>query len=121
MTESNWDHWCRPRPSGRAMTRTCDGTRRGDTKTVHRWLLATLGVLMLAAPAVAQTAHVAIVVGLAGDPEHAELFQRWAATMVDGATKMGVTKDHLIYLAEKPETDAQRSTGKSTKEEVVKA
>ena len=88
---------------------------------MHRWLLATLGVLMLAAPAAAQTAHVAIVVGLAGDPEHAELFQRWAATMVDGATKMGVTKDHLIYLTEKPEADAKRATGKSTKEEVVKA
>ena len=44
---------------------------------MNRWLLATLGVLMLAAPAAAQTAHVAIVVGLAGDPEHAEL---WCST-----------------------------------------
>ncbi|MEO7272801.1 MAG: hypothetical protein ABI211_12455, partial [Vicinamibacterales bacterium] len=73
---------------------------------VHRWLIATLGVLMLAAPAAAQTPYVAIVVGLAGDPEHGELFQRWAATMADGAVKMGVTKEHLIYLAEKPEADA---------------
>jgi hypothetical protein len=88
---------------------------------LHRWLLATLGVLMLAAPAAAQTPHVAIVVGLAGDPEHGELFQRWAATMVDGAIRMGVAKEHVIYLAEKPEADAKRATGKSTKEEVVKA
>ena len=29
--------------------------------------------------------------------------------------------DHVIYLAEKPEADAKRITGKSTKEEIVKA
>ena len=88
---------------------------------MYRWLIATLGVLMLAAPAAAQTPYVAIVVGLAGTPEHGELFQRWATTMADGAVKMGVTKEHLIYLAEKPESDAQRATGKSTKADVVKA
>ena len=78
-------------------------------------------LLVLAAPAAAQTTHVAIVVGLAGDPEHAELFQRWAATLVDASVKMGVTPDHLVYLAEKPEADPPRIGGKSTKEEVVKA
>ena len=78
-------------------------------------------LLVLAAPAAAQTTHVAIVVGLAGDPEHAELFQRWAATLVDASVKMGVTPDHLVYLAEKPEADPTRIGGKSTKEEVVKA
>ena len=88
---------------------------------MHRWLIATLGVLMLAAPAAAQTPYLAIVVGLAGDPEHGELFQRWAATMADGAVKMGVNEEDLIYLAEKPESDAQRATGKSTKADVVKA
>ena len=34
---------------------------------------------------------------------------------------MGVATEHLIYLAEKPEADAKRIGGKSTKEEVVKA
>jgi hypothetical protein len=53
----------------------------------------------VATPAAAQTTHVAIVVGLAGDPEHAELF-RWAATLVGASVKMGVTRDHLVYLAE---------------------
>ena len=78
-------------------------------------------LIVLAAPAAAQTTHVAIVVGLAGDPEHAELFQRWAATLVDASVKMGVTPDHLVYLAEKPEADPKRIGGKSTKEEVAKA
>jgi hypothetical protein len=78
-------------------------------------------VLLFAVPAAAQSTYVAVVVGLAGDPEHAELFQRWGATLVDASAKMGITPDHLVYLAEKPETDAKRINGRSTKEEIVKA
>jgi len=76
---------------------------------------------LLCAPALAhaQETHLAVIVGLAGEPEHAELFQRWAGTLVDAAGKLGVSD--IIYLAEKPEVDAKRVTGKSTKEEVVKA
>jgi len=78
--------------------------------------------LALAAPAAAQTVHLAVIVGLAGDPEHAELFQRWASTLVDGATdRLGVPRDHIIYLADQPEKDAKRATGKSTQQEVEKA
>ena len=82
--------------------------------------LAFVGAL-LSAPALAQAqeTHLAVIVGLAGEPEHAELFQRWAGTLVDAAGKLGVSD--VIYLAEKPELDAKRVTGKSTKEEVVKA
>jgi Peptidase C13 family len=79
------------------------------------WALA----LVFAAPAYAQTPHLAVIVGLAGEPEHAELFQRWAATLVDASAKLGVEKP--IYLSEKPEADAKRITGRSTKEEIVKA
>ena len=89
-------------------------------------LCARLGALALAAllmnvPALAQAqeTHLVVVVGLAGEPEHAELFQRWAGTLVDAAGKLGVSD--VIYLAEKPEVDAKRVTGKSTREEVVKA
>ena len=48
------------------------------------WALTTF--LAVATPAAAQNVHLLVVVGLAGDPEHAELFQRWASTLVDGAT-----------------------------------
>jgi hypothetical protein len=80
-----------------------------------------LALLLLCVPALAQAqeTHLAVVVGLAGEPEHAELFQRWAGTLVDAAGKLGVTD--VIYLAEKPEVDAKRVTGKSTKDEVIKA
>jgi hypothetical protein len=80
------------------------------------------GFLAVAAPAAAQTVHLAVIVGLAGDPEHAELFQRWASTLVDGATdRLGVPRDHIIYLADQPDKDAKRATGKSTQQEVEKA
>jgi Peptidase C13 family len=85
-------------------------------------VIAFLSVLALAAPAAAQNVHLLIIVGLAGDPEHAELFQRWASTLVDGATaRLGIPRDHVVYLSDQPEKDAQRATGKSTQQEVQKA
>jgi hypothetical protein len=83
-----------------------------------RVVALTLLSLVAAVPASAQATHLAVVVGLAGEPEHAELFQRWAGTLVDAAGKLGV--EDVVYLAEKPEVDAKRVTGKSTREEVVK-
>jgi hypothetical protein len=78
-----------------------------------------LWMVFTAMPVSAQTTHLAVIVGLAGEPEHAELFQRWAATLIDSSVKLGV--EQPIYLAEKPEVDPKRVTGRSTKEEVVKA
>ena len=85
--------------------------------------VATLivSLFLFAAPAAAQSTYVAVVVGLAGDPEHGELFQRWATTLVDASAKMGIPSDHVVFLSEKPEADAKRISGKSTKEEIVKA
>ena len=80
---------------------------------------AVLLVLLSAASASAQTTHLLVIVGLAGEPEHAELFQRWASTLIDASAALGVEKP--IYLAEKPEADPKRITGRSSKEEVVKA
>jgi hypothetical protein len=88
---------------------------------LRRSLIFLALTLCLAAPAAAQSTYVTIVVGLAGDPEHGELFQRWATTLVDASAKMGIPSDHVIYLSEKPEADTKRITEKSTKEEVAKA
>ncbi len=76
-------------------------------------------LVLAAASARAQATHLALIVGLAGEPEHAEAFNRWAGTLMDASARLGV--DDVIYLTEKPEVDAKRVTGKSTKEEVVKA
>jgi len=85
-------------------------------------MLTVCAALACAAPAAAQTVHLAVIVGLAGDPEHAELFQRWASTLVDGATgRLGIARDHVIYLAEQPDKDSKRVTGKSTQQEIERA
>lgn len=92
------------------------------TGALWRVSVLAVGLLAFAAPASAQAVHLAVIVGLAGDPEHAELFQRWADTLVDGATgRLGVAKDHIVYLTEEPEKDKTRATGKSTKEEIDRA
>jgi hypothetical protein len=79
-------------------------------------------LLLTAGAAAAQSAHLAVVVGLSGDPEHAQLFQRWASTLVDAASsRMGIPKNHIVYLTEKPEQDGQRATGKSTQAEITRA
>jgi hypothetical protein len=89
---------------------------------VGRIAALLLVLFVFAAPAKAQTVHLAVVVGLAGDPEHAELFQRWASTLVDGATgRLGIARDHVVYLTDQPEKDAKRATGKSTRQEVERA
>ena len=80
------------------------------------------GVLLAIAastPAYAQTTHLALIVGLAGEPEHGETFQRWATTLVDAAGRLGVKPEHVIHLAEKEE--GKQATGRSTKEEIAKA
>ena len=95
--------------------------RRG-ARVTQRAVFAFVLFLALAAPAAAQNVHLLVVVGLAGDPEHAELFQRWASTLVDGATgSLGIARDHVLYLSDQPEKDAKRVTGKSTQQEIQKA
>ena len=90
------------------------------TKTVSLWFPVFLSVLcLLPVSAEAQATHVAVIVGLAGQPEHGEAFRRWAATLVDHATgPLGVPRERVVYLAEQPDQDAKRATGKSTKEAV---
>ena len=104
---------------------TCRETRpAGPVHVVRlRTLGAVLALSLLVSPAVAraQDVHVAVIVGLSGDPEHAELFQRWAGTLVDGAARLGIPRDRVIYLHEKPDVDTKRITGRSTKAEVERA
>jgi hypothetical protein len=79
-------------------------------------------LFVTASPVAAQTVHMAVIVGLSGDPEHAKLFERWASTLVDAATeRMGIPKERIVYLSERPEDDAKRATGKSTQAEITRA
>jgi hypothetical protein len=84
--------------------------------------IASSLMLALAAPAYAQAAHLAVIVGLAGDPEHGELFHKWAATLVDAASqRYGVPRDRIVYLANEPGADPERITGRSTRDGIARA
>ena len=86
--------------------------------------VAVVAVACVATPAMAsaQGARLAVIVGLAGQQEHAELFNKWAAALVDAAgSRFGIPREQVVYLTDKPEADPKRATGKSTRDEIVKA
>jgi hypothetical protein len=91
-------------------------------QSLLRAVVFSSALFAAAGPVAAQSVHLAVIVGLSGDPDHAKLFERWASTLVDAASgRMGIPKDHIVYLTEKPEEDPQRATGKSTQAEITRA
>ena len=106
------------------VARVRTGCMCGDTASALLLrLLGVLGLTLFAVPADAraQNAHLAVIVGLSGDPEYSELYGKWAASLVDAATtRYGIPRTQVQYLTEKPETDPVRATGRSSREEVVK-
>lgn len=94
---------------------------------MHRRVTASFAGLLLAlvssvAPAFAQNVHMVVVVGLAGDPEHGELFQKWGSTLVEaGTSRYGIPRERIVYLVDKADGEGTLSGGRSTREEIVKA
>jgi peptidase C13-like protein len=77
---------------------------------------------LISTPALAQDVHLAVIVGLAGDPEHGELFQKWGSALVDTATKRyGIARDRIVYLVDKPGEDGSSANGASTRDGITKA
>jgi hypothetical protein len=66
-------------------------------------------------------AFLLIVVGLAGDPEHGELFHKWGAGLAEAAAKVGVERERLVYLVDETGEADKLATGRSTREEIVQA
>jgi hypothetical protein len=62
-----------------------------------------------------------IVVGLAGDAEHGELFRKWGQTLAEASARLGVAQEQLIYLVDEPDEDNRLVTGGATRDEVTKA
>ena len=84
------------------------------------WFLLAISLFSPATVA-AQETHVAVIVGLAGEPEHGETFRRWAGSLYDHVTgRLAIPKDRVLYLLEDPAQDSARATGKSTKDEIEK-
>jgi hypothetical protein len=85
------------------------------------WALGIRHWALTAAPAEPAT-YLVIIVGLAGDPEHGELFRKWGAALVDVASgRLGVSRDRVVYLADEPPADAARVAGRSTRAEIERA
>jgi hypothetical protein len=91
---------------------------------IGRRLILAFAFALVAAhgTASAQNVHLAVIVGLSGDPEFSELYNKWAASLVDSASgRYAIPKAQIQYLNEKVESDPKRVTGRSTKEEIAKA
>jgi len=84
-------------------------------------LLACLVVWpLLVAPAVAQSTHLLVIVGVGGDEAHRERFHELAATLVDAARdRHGLAADRVVYLGERLEIDPDRIKDRSTWEMVA--
>ena len=65
-------------------------------------------------------AFLLVLVGLAGDPEHGELFHKWGGELADAAARLGVPADHVAYLVDQTQEGDKNVTGKATVEEINK-
>ena len=62
-------------------------------------------VSVFTASAAAQQTHILVVVGVPGDEEHAQKFQKWATTFVDAAKKKdAVPEDNIRVLTDRQAT-----------------
>jgi hypothetical protein len=78
--------------------------------------------MALAAPVAAQDVHVAVIVGHAGDREHGELFNKWAASLVQAATgRFGIPAERVTYLAADAAEDGPAPSGRSTRDGITQA
>ena len=65
-------------------------------------------------------AFLLVLVGLAGDPEHGELFHKWGGELAEAASRLGVPADHVAYLVDQTQEGDKNVTGKATVEEIGK-
>jgi hypothetical protein len=65
-------------------------------------------------------AFLLILVGLAGDPEHGELFHKWGGELAEAAGRLGVPADHVVYLVDQTQEGDKNVTGKATVDEIGK-
>jgi hypothetical protein len=87
-----------------------------------RALFLVLLLLLAGLRAAAAQTELLVVSGLSGEPQYAQQFNQWGASLVDAArTRYGLRADQVVWLAEAPESDSKRITGKSTRDNVEKA
>lgn len=91
-------------------------------RTAGALLVASLALLVAAAPAAAQQTHVLVVTGLGGEADYTDQFHAWATTLLDAAaTRYEVPAGNITYLGEKPDLDPDRIAERSSRENVAAA
>ncbi len=65
-------------------------------------------------------AFLLVIVGLAGDPEHGELFHKWGGELAEAAGRLGVPAEHVVYLVDQQAEGEAHVSGKATVEEINK-
>ena len=67
----------------------------------------------------ASRGHLVVIVGAAGDEIYREVFHRWALQLIDSATaNLGLARENIVYLGERPEIDPERIDAKSSREDI---
>jgi hypothetical protein len=67
----------------------------------------------------AEQSYLIVVSGIGGEPTYSEQFAAWSKTMIEAAeTRLGLARDHIVYLAETPTPAAD---GESRKEALAGA
>lgn len=67
-----------------------------------------------------ESTYVLMIGGISGEASYRERFESWAARFLDAADAAGIPQDHVIYLAERPESHP-RARGRSRRENVQNA
>jgi hypothetical protein len=76
-------------------------------RALRFFLIAFLGSAIPVSSVFAQQTHLLVITGVPGDEEHAQKFQKWAATFIDAAKqKDAVPEANITLLADKQATKA---------------
>jgi len=76
-------------------------------RALRFFLIVSFCTAILPASAFAQQTHLLVITGVPGDEEHAQKFQKWAATFVEAAKKKDAVPDaNITVLADKQATKA---------------
>lgn len=83
-------------------------------------MIGLVTVLLLAGlPQDVPETHLLVVTGLGGEPRYSESFHEWGVSLVTAARESwGLPESNVTFLAEKPEVDPERITGRSTRDEI---
>lgn len=78
---------------------------------VRAYLASWAALLGLAGALSAQSSHLLVINGVGGEPKYTQQFHQWATALMNGAVERhGVPRANVVYLTEKPEPPANRST-----------